>query len=79
MVRLTAQMVESAAQRTNPAKERELDLRGYRLSVIESLGATRDQFETLDLSDNEIRRLDGFPHLTRYVLHASTQNSRALI
>lgn len=67
MVRLTAAMIEGAAQRTNPAKERELDLRGYRISVIESLGATRDQFDTLELSDNEIRRLDGFPHLPRCV------------
>lgn len=65
MVRLTADMVGGAAQRTNPAKERELDLRGYRISVIESLGVTRDQFDTFDLSDNEIRRLDGFPHLPR--------------
>lgn len=38
---------------------------GYRIPEIENLGATGDQFDTLDFSDNDIRKLDGFPYLTR--------------
>jgi len=49
----------------NPVNDYELDLRGYKVPVIENLGATLDQFDTIDLTDNEIRKLDGFPLLQR--------------
>lgn len=54
-----------AAQSINPVRDRELDLRGYKIPVIENLGATLDQFDSIDLSDNDIRKLDGFPLLRR--------------
>merc|ERR1712179_30749 len=54
-----------AGQYINPIRDRELDLRGYKIPVIENLGTTLDQFDTIDFSDNEIRKLDGFPYLTR--------------
>lgn len=54
-----------AAQSINPVRDRELDLRGYKIPVLENLGATLDQFDSIDLSDNEIRKLDGFPLLRR--------------
>ncbi|KAI7814289.1 U2 small nuclear ribonucleoprotein A' [Triplophysa rosa] len=65
MVKLTAELIEQAAQYTNPVRDRELDLRGYKIPVLENLGATLDQFDTIDFSDNEIRKLDGFPLLKR--------------
>jgi U2 small nuclear ribonucleoprotein A' len=65
MVKLTVELIEQAAQYTNPVRDRELDLRGYKIPVIENLGATLDQFDTLEFSDNEIRKLDGFPLLRR--------------
>ncbi|KAE8618370.1 hypothetical protein XENTR_v10009366 [Xenopus tropicalis] len=65
MVKLTADLIEQAAQYTNAVRDRELDLRGYKIPVIENLGATLDQFDTIDCSDNEIRKLDGFPLLKR--------------
>ncbi|KAM3925712.1 U2 small nuclear ribonucleoprotein A' [Leptodactylus fuscus] len=65
MVKLTADVIEQAAQYTNAVRDRELDLRGYKIPVIENLGATLDQFDTIDFSDNEIRKLDGFPLLRR--------------
>lgn len=65
MVKLTAELIEQSAQYTNPVRDRELDLRGYKIPVIENLGATLDQFDTIDLSDNDIRKLDGFPLLKR--------------
>lgn len=38
---------------------------GYKIPVLENLGATLDQFDTVDFSDNEVRKLDGFPLLKR--------------
>uniref|UniRef100_A0A8I3PTL8 U2A'/phosphoprotein 32 family A C-terminal domain-containing protein n=1 Tax=Canis lupus familiaris TaxID=9615 RepID=A0A8I3PTL8_CANLF len=38
---------------------------GYRIPVIENLGATLDQFDAIDFSDNKVRKLDGFPLLRR--------------
>lgn len=38
---------------------------GYKVPVLENLGATLDQFDTIDMSDNDIRKLDGFPLLKR--------------
>lgn len=40
-------------------------LLGYKIPVLENLGATLDQFDTIDMSDNDIRKLDGFPLLKR--------------
>jgi U2 small nuclear ribonucleoprotein A' len=41
----------------NALRERELDLRGYKIPVIENMGVTKDQFDTVDFSDNEIRKI----------------------
>jgi len=65
MVKLTADMIDQAPQYTNPLRDREIDLRGYKLSVIENLGATLDQFDCMDFSDNDIKKLEGFPLLKR--------------
>ena len=40
MVKLTAELIEESCQFTNTLKDRELDLRGCKISVIENLGAT---------------------------------------
>ncbi|XP_072019219.1 U2 small nuclear ribonucleoprotein A'-like [Amphiura filiformis] len=65
MVKLTPELIEQCAQFINPVRDRELDLRGYKIPVIENLGATLDQFDTIDFSDNELRKLEGFPLLKR--------------
>ena len=67
MVRLTQEVVASATQFTNPLKEREIDLRGRAILQIEeaALSALQDSFDVIDLSDNTIRRLDGFPKMER--------------
>ncbi|CAH0555506.1 unnamed protein product [Brassicogethes aeneus] len=65
MVKLTAEIIQNSMQYINPVKDRELDLRGYRIPEIENLGATGDQFDTIDFSENDIRKLDGFPYLKR--------------
>lgn len=43
----------------------EIDLRGNKITIIENLGATENQFDSIDLSDNAIVRLEGFPRLHR--------------
>merc|ERR1712226_1830218 len=65
MVKLTPDIIEGAGQYINPIRDRELDLRGYKIPVIENLGAALDQYDTIDFSDNEIRKLDGFPYMHR--------------
>lgn len=65
MVKLTAELIVQCMQYTNPVKDRELDLRGYKIPVIENMGATLDQFDTIDFSNNDIRKIDGFPLLKR--------------
>ncbi|XP_063989133.1 probable U2 small nuclear ribonucleoprotein A' [Diachasmimorpha longicaudata] len=65
MVKLTPDLIQQSMQYINPVRDRELDLRGYKIPTIENLGATLDQFDTIDFSDNDIRKLDGFPLLKR--------------
>lgn len=77
MVKLTPDLVSEAAQYTNAIKDRELDLRGYKIPLIENLGATLDQFDTIDFSENEIHKLDGFPVLKR--LKALVFNSNKIV
>jgi U2 small nuclear ribonucleoprotein A' len=64
-MRLTAELIERVPQFTNPLKERELDLRGNKIALIENLGITEDAFDTVDLSDNEITKLENFPLFKR--------------
>ena len=43
MVKCTPELIEGAGQYINPVRDRELDLRGYKIPVIENLGSTLDQ------------------------------------
>ncbi|ORY81471.1 leucine-rich repeat-domain-containing protein [Protomyces lactucae-debilis] len=65
MVRLTADLIAAAPSFLNPLKDRELDLRGHKIPVLENLGVTRDQNDAIDLTDNEIRHLGNLPKLPR--------------
>ena len=51
-------------------------LAGNKIAAIENLGATQNQFDTMDLSDNEIVKLEGFPTLTR--LHTLLLNNNRI-
>mmetsp|Transcript_12429 Transcript_12429/g.45315 ORF Transcript_12429/g.45315 Transcript_12429/m.45315 type:complete len:230 (-) Transcript_12429:2467-3156(-) len=46
---------------------------GNKIAVIENLGATENQFDTIDLSDNDVVKLEGFPPLKR--LHTLLLNN----
>ena len=56
-MRFTADLAVHAAQRMNPLGEREVILRGYKIAAIENTGTLKDQFDVIDLSDNEITRV----------------------
>ncbi len=49
----------------NPVGERELNLRGFKIPVIENLGVTQDLYELIDLSDNALENVSNFPLLKR--------------
>ncbi|XWS44551.1 hypothetical protein CRYUN_Cryun15aG0055900 [Craigia yunnanensis] len=70
MTKITADLIWKCPHFFNALNERELDLRGNKFAVIENLGATEDQFDTVDFSDNEIVKLDNFPYLNRLVAGA---------
>lgn len=65
MGRLTPEMIENALQYLNPVGQYELCLRDMKIPTIENLGATLNQFDTIDFTSNEIRKLDGFPNLPK--------------
>jgi U2 small nuclear ribonucleoprotein A' len=64
-MRLTAEVVKSAPQYMSQIKQRELSLRALKAAVIENLGVTEDEFDAIDLSENEFLRLDNLPLLPR--------------
>ena len=37
----------------------------YKIPIIENMGATLDQFDTINFTNNEIRKIDNFPLLPR--------------
>lgn len=57
-MRITPDLVNASPQFTNPLKEREIKLRANKIPAVENLGATQDQFDVIDLSDNEIRKVE---------------------
>ncbi|GLC40560.1 hypothetical protein PLESTB_000045000 [Pleodorina starrii] len=63
--RITAELIMRSPQYMSCIKQYEIDLRGNKIAAIENLGATQNQFDSIDLSDNAIVRLDGFPKLLR--------------
>ena len=63
--RLTADVIARSPAFLNALKDRELDLRGNKIAVIENLAATHDQFDSIDLSDNEILKVECMAPLPR--------------
>ena len=39
-MKITAELIQQSPQFTNPLNERQLDLRGFKLTAIENMGAT---------------------------------------
>ena len=62
---LSANLISRSPAFLSPLKDRELDLRGNKIAVIENLAATQDQFDSIDLSDNEILKVECMACLPR--------------
>ncbi|KAJ1926092.1 U2 snRNP complex subunit [Tieghemiomyces parasiticus] len=78
-MRITADLVNQSPTFINAVRDRELDLRGNKIPAVENLGATKDLNDTLDLTDNDLRKLDNFPLLVRLrCLLASNNRVRTL-
>ncbi|EPS40205.1 hypothetical protein H072_5959 [Dactylellina haptotyla CBS 200.50] len=59
-MRLSVELLADSPSYLNPLKERELDLRGHKIPMIENLGVAKDQ-DAIDFTDNDIQQLGNFP------------------
>lgn len=59
-MRITPDLIKSCYQHINAIKQRQLDMRGLKIPIIENQGATMDFYDCLDMSDNEITTLSSF-------------------
>ena len=74
--KLTVDVILESNQRLNAIGEYELDVQKKGIKTIENLGGTCDQFDSIDLSENEIIKLEGFPKLKR--LHTINLNENKI-
>eukprot|EP00501_MAST-03F_sp_TOSAG23-6_P000634 GSMAST32.ASY1.ANO1.658.1 assembled CDS len=63
--RLSADLIENSRTFYNCIGERELDLRGQKILVIENMGIIDDQFCAIDFCENDIQKLGNFPRMKR--------------
>ena len=63
-MRLTFEVIDKSTGFTNVLNERELDLRGNGIPEIENLIATNDHYQSVDLTDNDIKGLRNLPRMT---------------
>ncbi|KAK0560431.1 U2 snRNP complex subunit [Tilletia horrida] len=73
-MKLSPELIAASPSTINTLKERELVLRGHKIPAIENLGVTKDQNDALDLTDNDIRSLSGFPLLKRLASLSAANN-----
>eukprot|EP00746_Dinoflagellata_sp_MGD_P166722 gnl/MRDRNA2_/MRDRNA2_96811_c0_seq1.p1 gnl/MRDRNA2_/MRDRNA2_96811_c0~~gnl/MRDRNA2_/MRDRNA2_96811_c0_seq1.p1 ORF type:complete len:384 (+),score=123.57 gnl/MRDRNA2_/MRDRNA2_96811_c0_seq1:81-1232(+) len=64
-MRLTLELLQQAGQTISPSKHRQLTLRGFKIPAIENLGTTQDEYEAIDLGDNDIIKIASIPPLRR--------------
>ncbi|KSA00054.1 uncharacterized protein AC631_04172, partial [Debaryomyces fabryi] len=62
-MRLTSQVLSDAPTIINPEKQVTLLLRSLKIPYLENLGITKDTYEVIDLTDNELIELSNFPRL----------------
>ncbi|WVR08964.1 hypothetical protein IAU60_006023 [Kwoniella sp. DSM 27419] len=73
-MRLTPDYVSKAPSHLNPLKERELELRGLQIPVIENLASHQGSYDTLNLTDNSITVLGNIPSSPRLTAIHIAQN-----
>ena len=65
MSKVDFELLQQAPSFLNAVRDRELDLRGNKFQRIENLILTKDQHDTLNVTDNDLRILDNFPYMPR--------------
>ncbi|KAJ3417047.1 U2 small nuclear ribonucleoprotein A' [Chytridiales sp. JEL 0842] len=65
MVKLDYDVISQAPSHWDALKDMMLDLRGLRIPQIENLAITKDTHDTIDFTDNDIRKLENFPPMKR--------------
>ena len=89
-MRITAELIQKSSQYLNAVGEFHIDLRGrnsimnfifigYKIPYIENLACTKDQFGTIDLTDNEITKVPALPPLKRLKTLLLSDNRIAVI
>lgn len=73
-MRLTVDLISNAPVFINALELREIDLRSHSIAVIENLSSSDDHFEVIDLSKNQLLKLDGFPRLSHLKMLLLSQN-----
>ena len=56
-MRINHELISQCSYRTNALLERQLDMKGMKISEIENLSATLNYFDAIDLSNNDISLL----------------------
>jgi len=64
-MRLTADVLLRTEGHLNVVSDRELSLRGCQVPAIENLAVLEDQYDCLDFTNNDIKKLDNFPLMKR--------------
>ena len=78
-MRLNADLISKTQQYLNPMNQFYIDLRGYKIPYLENLAATNDQFECVDLTENDIARLEELPKLQRLETLMLANNKVAVV
>lgn len=65
MSKMDFDLIQKTSSFINAIKDRQLDFRSLKLARIENLTLTKDQNDTLDFTDNDLRILENFPLMTR--------------
>lgn len=76
-MRLTADLLLRGEHYLNAYDDRELNMRGFKISAIENLAVLQDQFDVIDFSNNDIKKLDNFPVMNR--LNAIIMNNNSIV
>lgn len=74
-MRLTPQVLTDAPIIINPEKKAVLLLRDLKIPYVENLGITRDSYEVMDFSGNELVELTNFPKLKKLRALLAGRNS----
>jgi U2 small nuclear ribonucleoprotein A' len=64
-MRITSDLLSQCQRSVNCLNQREINLRNYKIHMIENLGITQDEYQCIDLTDNDITTLANFPLLQR--------------